>query len=76
MITDIERIISLMKKYTTKNPNKELGEQEEAPVDGGGSTNNVTKWETGLVRGKANRLGLKGEKWESGVTRGKANPLN
>jgi hypothetical protein len=79
MITDIDRIISLMKEYTT-NSNEELGEQEEAPTggdsSGGGSTNTVTKWETGLVRGKANRLGLKGEKWESGLTRGKANPLN
>jgi len=80
MGTDIDYIISLMKEFTTTNSNEELGEQEEAPVDGassgGGSTNTVTKWETGLVRGKANRLGLKGEKWESGLTRGKANPLN
>lgn len=79
MITDIDRIISLMKEYTTTNSNEELGEQEEAPVDGassgGGSTNTVTKWTTGLTRGPANMLGLKGEKWESGLTRGKANPL-
>jgi len=34
----------------------------------------VTKWETGLTRGKANQIG--NTKWESGITRGKANPLN
>ena len=71
MRTDIDHIISLMKQYTTSNSNEELDEQDEAPASsapaagggGGGSTTNTgRKWETGLTRGKANKLGLAGEK--------------
>ena len=84
MRTDIDHIISLMKRYTTSNSNEELGEQEETPdaapaaaaAGGGGSaTNTGRKWETGLTRGPANMLGLAGEKWETGLTRGHANPV-
>lgn len=80
MRTDIDHIISLMKRYTTSNSNEELGEQDEAPAatpaaGGGTSTNTGRKWETGLTRGKANKLGLAGEKWETGLTRGHANPV-
>jgi hypothetical protein len=84
MRTDIDQIISLMKRYTTSTSDKELDEQDEAPAvetpaaggGGGGTTTNTgRKWETGLTRGKANKLGLAGEKWETGLTRGHANPV-
>lgn len=55
---------------------EELGEQESS---GGGSKQpypTVTKWNTGLKRGKANPLMSKDEKpWETGLVRGKANTL-
>jgi len=84
MRTDIDHIISLMKRYTTSNSNEELDEQDEAPASsapaaggGGGSTTNTgRKWETGLTRGKANKLGLAGEKWETGLTRSVANQID
>lgn len=74
MRTDIDYLIKLMKDYTfeDRKPVKdEMGEQEE----GGSPTNTGRKWETGLTRGKANKLGLAGEKWETGLTRGHANPV-
>jgi hypothetical protein len=76
MKTDIDYIISLMKEYTPKMDG-ELGEQEAAPADTGSGAPNTAgrKWETGLNRGPANMLGLKGEKWSSGVARGHANPV-
>jgi hypothetical protein len=76
MRIDIDYIISLMKEYTPKTDG-ELGEQESAPAasGGGGGKGAGRKWETGLTRGPANMLGLKGEKWESGLTRGHANPV-
>jgi hypothetical protein len=76
MRTDIDYIISLMKEYTPKTDG-ELGEQESASTDsgGGGGKGAGRKWETGLTRGPANMLGLKGEKWETGLTRGHANPV-
>jgi hypothetical protein len=86
MKTDIDYLISLMKEYTPKSEgvlDVELDEQDTptggggaATTGGGGNTNSRgRKWETGLTRGKANKLGLKGEKWESGLTRSKANPV-
>lgn len=80
MKTNIEYLISLMKEYTPKSEGSldmELDEQESAPAEsGGGNTNSAgRKWETGLTRGKANKLGLKGEKWETGLSRGHANPV-
>jgi hypothetical protein len=57
MRTDIDYTISLMKEYTPKIEG-ELGEQEEAPATGGKGAGR--KWETGLTRGPANMLGLKG----------------
>lgn len=81
MRTDIDYIISLMKEYTPKNDNVELGEQD-APSDGGGSGgggNQPSTWSdivgSKVSRGKANPLGKSGEKWESGLTRGPANQL-
>jgi hypothetical protein len=60
---------------------KQFGEQEDAaaastnstPATGGGTP--ASKWDSGVVRGKANPVDSK-SKWESGLTRGKANPLN
>lgn len=80
MKTDIDYLISLMKEFTPKSEgdlDTELDEQETAPAEKGTEKTNSAgrKWETGLVRGKANKLGIKGEKWETGLTRGHANPV-
>jgi hypothetical protein len=75
MRIDIDYIISLMKEYTPKTDG-ELGEQESSSTDsGGGGKGAGRKWETGLTRGPANMLGIKGEKWGTGLTRGHANPV-
>ena len=80
MINDIDYIISLMKEYTPKENESELGEQDAAaaPSSGGGGTKypTVTKWETGLARtGPANQVSK--TKWSEivKVNRGKANTL-
>ena len=79
MRTDIDYIISLMKKYTPKNDG-ELSEDDAAPSSGGGEGYPTTsKWSEvvgGPARGKANMLGKAGEKWASGLTRGVSNQLN
>lgn len=36
---------------------------------------NVTKWESGVKRGKGNPIDDK-KKWESGATRGRGNPID
>ena len=81
-MSELDKIISLMKKYTFDDTiESELGEQEE----GGGSTGGggsaavyppVTKYELGLTRGVANTLDDK-VTWKSlnKLTRGKANTL-
>ena len=78
MDAKIDQIIDLMKQFTTSS-DAELGEQESSGGGGGGSKAaypTVTKWVTGLKRGKANPLMSKDEKpWESGLVRGKANTL-
>lgn len=51
---------------TTSTPSSGGGEKKGYPT--------VTKWETGLTRGKANPIDQK-SKWDSGVTRGKANQI-
>jgi hypothetical protein len=58
----------------------ELEFSEDAATDtassGGGASQGyptVTKWESGVTRGKANTIA--NTKWESGLTRGKANTL-
>ena len=81
MINDIDYIISLMKEYTPKGNESELGEQDAAAAPsswGGGGTKypTVTKWETGLARtGPANQVSK--TKWSEivKVNRGKANTL-
>ena len=74
----IDQIIDLMKQYTTSS-DAELGEQESSGGGGGGSKpayTTVTKWNTGIKRGKANPLMSKDEKpWETGLVRGKGNTL-
>lgn len=74
----IDQIIDLMKQFTTSS-DAELGEQESSGGGGGGSKAaypTVTKWVTGIKRGKANPLMSKDEKpWETGLVRGKANTL-
>ena len=78
MRTDIDYIISLMKEYTPKLSG-DLSEEDAAPAaassDSGDTNARGRKWETGITRSKANKLGLAGEKWESGLTRGHANPV-
>ena len=53
----------------------EMTEEGEATSSGGASSAypTVTKWESGVTRGKANPIA--NNKWESGITRGKANTL-
>lgn len=55
-------------------------EQPSAPAGGGqtgggdGNYPTVTKWDSGVKRGKGNTIDQK-SKWESGVKRGKGNQL-
>ena len=73
----IDQIIDLMRQFTTSS-DAELGEQDAAASSTGSKPAypTVTKWTTGLTRGKANPLMSKDEKpWETGLTRGKANTL-
>lgn len=55
----------------------EMTEEGEAAASSGGGASSgyptVTKWESGVTRGKANPIA--NNKWESGLTRGKANTL-
>ena len=80
MVHDIDFIISLLNKLSStekKSSKRELDEDEPAA-----STSNTnkrgSKWSElyTTVRGKANKLGLKGEKWESGIKRGVANQVS
>jgi hypothetical protein len=82
MKINYDDIISILVKYTRENDEfkSEIGEQDAAAGGGGGTGGaaypTVTKWLTGLKRGKANPLMSKDEKpWETGLTRGKANTL-
>jgi hypothetical protein len=81
-MSDLEHIISLMRKYTFNDEiETELGEQDAAAGattgGGGGATYpTVTKWETGLTRSVANTIDDK-VTWKSlnKLTRGKGNTL-
>jgi hypothetical protein len=82
MRTDVDYIISLMKKFTDNGFKNEIGEQDAAPsaaAPSSGGGNSPSTWSdivgSKLTRGKANKLGRSGEKWESGLTRGPANQL-
>jgi hypothetical protein len=60
MKSDIDYLISLMERYTIKEPKKELGEQDAASTGGGGKKNDVTTWSkivgAKLTRGPANPI--------------------
>ena len=81
-MSDIDHIISLMRKYTFNDEiESELGEQDAATGGGGGGGGGatyptVTKWETGLARSVANTIDDK-VTWKSlnKLARGKANTL-
>jgi hypothetical protein len=79
-VMNLDELMGLMIKFTySDKKTNELGEQEDAATGGatgGGSEGypTVTKWETGLTRGKANSIDSK-SKWTTGLTRGKANTL-
>ena len=55
MRIDIDYLINLMERYTTKTVS-ELGEQDTETSTGGGSKNNVTTW-AGTVGASLNRGG-------------------
>lgn len=80
MKVSYDYILNILIKYTKESSqvDGELAEQDAASGGGGGGAKypTVTKWLTGLKRGKANPLMSKDEKkWETGLTRGKANTL-
>lgn len=84
MKVSYDDILNILVKYTKDEPESkeaELGEQDAAAggassSGGGGGYPTVTKWLTGVKRGKANPLMSKDEpKWTTGLTRGKANTL-
>lgn len=73
MRTDVDYIISLMKRFTPKNDG-EIGEQDAEAAAGGGSTYpTVTKWTSGRKFGPTHNPEQK--VWTTGLTRGKANTL-
>lgn len=82
MELNIDYIISILEKYSGKK-DKELGEQDASSSSGGdtggggGSYPNVPKWKDlyQIKRGKANKLGAKGEKWSTEMTRGVGNQI-
>lgn len=82
MRVSYDDILNILVKYTkeeSKSQEAELGEQDAGGTTssgGGGGYPTVTKWLTGVKRGKANPLMSKDEpKWTTGLTRGKANTL-
>jgi hypothetical protein len=59
---------------------KQFGEQEDAAASTSttpatGAATPASKWDSGVVRGKANPVDSK-SKWDSGAARGKANPID
>jgi hypothetical protein len=81
MINDVDYIISLMKEYTPKENEGEIGEQDAPVSDTSGSGERpdyptVTKYDSKVARtGPANQIGL--TKWADIVklNRGPANTL-
>jgi hypothetical protein len=80
-MSEIDKIISLMQKYTfNDNTESELGEQEDAGASTGAGAPppypQFTKYELGLTRSVANTIDDK-VTWKSlnKLTRGKANTL-
>lgn len=79
MRSDLDYIISIMKKFTVSENEGEIGEQDSAAAgasSGGGSKPpypTVTKWTSGRKFGPTHNPEQK--VWSSGLTRGKANTL-
>ncbi len=69
IINSYDLVLSVLKSVNEQEGGESTG------TGGGGGTATVTKWESGVKRGKANPIDSK-SKWESGLTRGKANPIN
>jgi hypothetical protein len=76
MKTDVDYIISLMKKFTPKNDG-EIDEQDDGTASTGGGAKPtypaVTKWASGRKFGPTHNPEQK--VWTTGLTRGKANTL-
>ena len=76
---DIDLYIDILNNLSGDSEKVEMGEQDAAPAGGGSSNTNKrgSNWNELYVtkRGKANRLGLKGEKWSTELTRGIANQI-
>jgi hypothetical protein len=80
MNLDVDYLIDLFDKLSSRVSKEEMGEQDAAaaPSSGGGSTSSVPKWADSypIGRGPGNMLGKAGEKWDSGVSRtGPANKI-
>ena len=83
MELNVDYIISILEKFSGIK-DKELDEQDSAGSTGGdtgggggGSYPNVPKWKDlyQIKRGKANKLGVKGEKWSTEMTRAVGNQI-
>ena len=80
MNLDVDYLIDLFDKLSSRVSKEEMGEQDAAaaPSSGGGSTSSVPKWADSYPtkRGPGNMLGKAGEKWETGLDRtGPANKI-
>jgi hypothetical protein len=77
MNLDVDYLIDLFDKLSSRVSKEEMGEQDAAAPSGGGSTSSVPKWADSykITRGPGNMLGKAGEKWETGLTRGAANQI-
>ncbi len=77
---DIDSYINILNNLSGDYNKMEIGEDEPA-AGGAGATSNTNKRGTNwnelytLKRGKANRLGIKGEKWTTELTRGVGNQI-
>ena len=76
---DIDLYINILNNLSGNSKKVEMGEQDATPAGGGTSNTNKrgSNWNElyATKRGKANRLGLKGEKWSTDLTRGIANQI-
>jgi len=76
---DIDLYIDILNNLSGESMKTEMGEQDAASSGGGSSNTNKrgSNWSElyATKRGKANRLGLKGEKWSTDLTRGIANQI-
>jgi len=78
MNLDVDYLINLFDKLSSRVSKEEMGEQDAAAApSGGGSTSSVPKWADSykITRGPGNMLGKAGEKWETVLTRGPENKI-